>query len=153
MSDIILDKVLKFATQKHAGQKRKFSGLDYITHPIAVSRAIDSCYMHEVFDDQMILMLKIIALLHDVVEDTNTSLKEIEDFLRSVGAENVESILLSIDVLTKKDGQGLWDYLTKIKEVFYALIVKVADLEHNMSDLREGDKLDKYRLSLYYLQN
>lgn len=50
---------LKLATEAHEGQVRKHSGLPYITHPMAVA---------DKFEDEH---LKILAVLHDVVEDTS----------------------------------------------------------------------------------
>lgn len=61
---------VRWATMKHSGQKRDFSNADYITHPIRVASEV---YFHGWPTDAVL-----IALFHDVVEDTNTSLDEIE---------------------------------------------------------------------------
>ncbi len=67
-----MDKVLRaieFATKAHAGQTRKYTGEPYVMHPIAVSiivaNVIDDTEMH------------CAAILHDTVEDTDTTIRDI----------------------------------------------------------------------------
>lgn len=65
-----IDQAKIFAWDKHEGQKRKYTGENYIVHPDAVARLV-----REVpHTDAMICA----AWLHDTVEDTNTTLEEIE---------------------------------------------------------------------------
>lgn len=59
----------EFADQAHHGQMRK-SGEPYILHPLAVAEIVVGMHM-----DKLSI---IAALLHDVVEDTTVSLKEID---------------------------------------------------------------------------
>ena len=63
----LLEKVYLFAREKHAGQKRKISKLPYFSHPIRVSQLLRE------FEVEVIAA----GLLHDVLEDTNTSVDEI----------------------------------------------------------------------------
>ena len=65
----LYNKVLDFATKAHEGQKRKYSDEDYITHPIAVATIVEE----HGGDIEMILA----ALLHDVIEDTKYSARDI----------------------------------------------------------------------------
>ena len=71
---------------------------------------------------------KIVALLHDIIEDTNISIKDLEDFGYS------ENIVKSITYLTKKKGEYYPDYIDRIINSLdiCALNVKLADLKHNM---------------------
>ncbi len=65
-------RALAFATAKHEGQTRKYTGEPYVTHCIAVANIVRTVPHTE----EMIAA----ALLHDTVEDTDTSLEEIERF-------------------------------------------------------------------------
>jgi (p)ppGpp synthase/HD superfamily hydrolase len=65
-----IDKALKFAIEKHSGQVRKYTGEPYVTHPVDVACMV-LCVGGDLADI-------IIALLHDVVEDCDCTLDEIE---------------------------------------------------------------------------
>ena len=62
--------VLQFAIKAHEGQVRKYTGEDYIVHPIAVAEMVKR---HGGSEDQQCA-----ALLHDVVEDTASTLADID---------------------------------------------------------------------------
>ena len=62
----------EFAREAHEGQERKGDGSPYINHPCEVARLLH----HAGRDDQELLAA---AFLHDVVEDTDTTLEEIEE--------------------------------------------------------------------------
>jgi (p)ppGpp synthase/HD superfamily hydrolase len=78
-----------FATAAHGaiGQKRRYSGEDYIVHPLAVAELVRSISHTEA--------MLAAALLHDVVEDTHIPLKEI---LREFGAEVNELVFWLTDM-------------------------------------------------------
>ena len=146
------DKILEFATQKHEGQFRKYgSNLPYISHPIAVAKiAIEdiSPNRHE--------MIKSIAYLHDTLEDTNATIEELIGIVNSATNEEpdiTDTIVTAVQLLTKPKNQFklIEDYLYPIKCNELARIVKLADLQHNMSDLKVQKKLDYYKLISYYL--
>ena len=69
MENWTLTDVLAFATEAHKGQKRKYTGEDYIVHPISVSDLIKKHGGSEIQQAG--------ALLHDVVEDTQYTLADI----------------------------------------------------------------------------
>ena len=69
MKQHILQQVFHFAIEAHKGQKRKYTGEDYIVHPMAVCRIVER---HGGSEDQQAA-----ALLHDVVEDTAYTLQDI----------------------------------------------------------------------------
>tara|TARA_B110001454_G_scaffold142635_1_gene132432 strand:+ start:207 stop:713 length:507 start_codon:yes stop_codon:yes gene_type:complete len=69
MRNFSLKDVLEFAAKAHAGQSRKYTGDDYIVHPIAVAELVKA---HGGSHPQQSA-----ALLHDVVEDTNYTLADI----------------------------------------------------------------------------
>lgn len=63
-------KAVQFATEAHAGQERKLSKEPYIIHPLEVSKTLEDAGFCE--------ELVIAALLHDTVEDTDTTIEQIE---------------------------------------------------------------------------
>lgn len=71
----LIGKALCFAAEKHEGQKRKITGTPYILHPMEVA-AIAGTLTN---DPEIIAG----ALLHDTVEDTDTTLEELEDLFGS----------------------------------------------------------------------
>ena len=134
------EQALEIATKYHEGQVRKFSGLPYITHPITVAESLR-------WNDD-----KIIALLHDVVEDTVATLSE----LGKLGANKYQ--LTCIDYMTHNPTETYCGYISNInradEEGFAsAKRVKVADIKHNMSDLAPGTFRDKYMMALYILEH
>ena len=114
----LLGKVLVLATNAHAGQFDR-GGKPYILHPLKVMHYLKT-------DDEE---LQCIALLHDVVEDTATSWKDLE----ALGC--TERVLNAVRALTKLPGQTYDEY----KEVVFAnedaMRVKLCDLRHN-TDIR-----------------
>lgn len=133
------EQALDIATKAHDGQVRKFSGLPYVTHPIAVA---DSLH----YEDD-----KIIALLHDVVEDTHLTLLN----LHNLGLDEYRSTCVWF--LTHLDTQTYTEYIKRVNtsgEEGYdsARRVKIADIKHNMSDLGDGCLKDEYELALHILE-
>lgn len=131
-----LERAIDFATKAHLGQKRA-SGDEYITHPISVADTLITWGM----DIDSILA----GILHDTVEDTGVTLKEIES---SFGYD----IAFLVDGVTKvsKARSGMRDlssYLPQTKDNLSKLliavsqdirviIIKLADLLHNLSTLQ-----------------
>jgi len=131
-------RAMKVATEAHRGQSR-WGGGDYITHPIAVSELVETT-------DE-----KVVALLHDVLEDTTyTNLFELH---KEFGPDVSQALVL----LTKVSFETYTVYLRNIKESPLARSVKIADLKHNLSDLenypRKKHLKEKYEASLLYLDN
>lgn len=77
------EKALQFATEKHSGQKRR-GGEDYVQHCIRVSLTVSWLTSKE--------EVIIAALLHDTLEDTNTSYDELEAQFGSEVARLVRSL-------------------------------------------------------------
>ena len=108
---------LKIATEAHKGQVDK-SGVDYIEHPKKVASMCQN-------EDEVI-----VALLHDVVEDTEVSL----DDLRDCGFS--EEIIDAVDCMTKRKNEEYDIYLQRVKSNKLARIVKQYDMTHNSDDSR-----------------
>ncbi len=129
-----------FAKQKHAGQLRK-DGKPYITHPETVAAAFD--YSAE----------KVVAVLHDVLEDTDATEAEIRDL--GCTDEMIEALRL----LTHKEGVPYMDYVKAAATNPIARAVKLADLHHNLStmdairDLSQSSALEKrYQEAIAYIE-
>lgn len=114
----LLGKVLVLATNAHAGQFDK-GGQPYIMHPLAVMNILQTN------DEQ----LQCIALLHDVLEDTNVTV----DDLYAIGCTN--RIIDAVLMLTKAENQSYEEYQACVFSNEDAMRVKMADLQHN-SDIR-----------------
>lgn len=151
----IREKALEFATNAHAGQKRK-DGKDYITHPIAVAEIALHTFWQRFADDysdiealELADKIYIVGVLHDVAEDTSVTLDDIsKEFSDS-------QISQAISMLTRREGQTYYDFIQNIvlHGDLISLIVKISDIQHNMSDLKEGSLKDKYRFALKILQD
>ena len=129
------EKALAIATSMHKGQKRKKTDEDYITHPIAVAD-------HFLTED-----FKVVAILHDTIEDTNLTLEMLKDF----GLEG--KLIYNIYLLTKKDNQSYLNYLLQIKINPMAKMIKIEDLKHNLINPLTKCQEDKYKMALYILEN
>lgn len=123
---------LELATRAHYGQVDKL-GEPYILHPIRVMLN---------FTDEK---LRIIALLHDTIEDTDLELSDLDD------AGFSDSVILAIESLTKLPDENYIDYLVRVKNNHLAKEVKLADIKDNIIrldvlykvDRQEARKLDR----------
>lgn len=113
-----LDDAIFLAAKYHRGQFDK-GGHPYILHPLKVMHYTRS-------DDPEIQM---IAVMHDLVEDTEVTL----EYLEFMGFS--QRVLDGVDALTKRDGESYADYCERIVVNMDAVIVKMADLRHN-TDIR-----------------
>lgn len=127
-----LELALQIAVKAHAGQKDK-SGEPYIFHPI---RVMERCSNPKA---------KIVALLHDTVEDTDVTFDE----LKTAGFP--EDILATLRLVTHEKGVSYDDYIEALMHDPIAVEVKIADLEDN-SDIRRLKEIkdrDVERLQKY----
>jgi (p)ppGpp synthase/HD superfamily hydrolase len=158
----IINAAIEFATEAHKGRKRK-DEKDYITHPLAVARIARK--ITEGYSDETVFITQIAALFHDIAEDVEIY-KNKEEFLLisfdkiireklfcSLSFSHFEFLLRVLTWLNKNNSSNYLEYILKIKNSNFAKYVKLADLQHNMSDLEEGSLKDKYRLAEYILKN
>lgn len=133
-------KALKLCFDAHKDQVDK-SGLPYVFHPFHLAE--------QMTDEDT----TIVALLHDVVEDTPYTLAD----LAAMGFE--ERIVDALRLLTHLDETPYMEYVAQIKPNPVARAVKLADLRHN-SDLTRLDAVDqkalerveKYRKAIAFLE-
>lgn len=119
-------KALKLCFEAHKDQVDK-SGMPYVFHPF---------HLAEQMEDEK---STIVALLHDIVEDTNYTF----DDLKKVGFDN--EIIDALMLLTHDDVIPYMTYVAAIKKNPIARAVKLADLQHN-SDLSRLDSVDEKAL-------
>lgn len=120
----LVNKVLNFAYEAHHGQKDK-SDVPYIFHPYHLAEQMDN-------EKEVVT-----ALLHDVMEDTDFTVEDIEKL--GVGEEVIAALLL----LTHDKNVPYLEYVDKLKYNDLARKIKLADLIHN-SDVSRCDKDDEY---------
>ena len=118
---------LKLCFEAHKEQYDK-SGLPYVFHPFHLAEQMDT------------EETTIVALLHDLVEDTDYTIEDLVD----MGFD--KSITDAIALMTHADNVAYMDYVRAIKDNPIAKAVKLADLKHN-SDLTRLDTIDEKALS------
>lgn len=139
--DHLLELAIEVATQAHKGQLDK-GGNPYILHPQAVAATLDSTEN------------KIVAYLHDVVEDTEITIEDLKEMGFSYRIVN------SIRILTKSKDISYEDYLKSVKKDSNAWHVKMADIKHNMDISRIPEptakdfaRIEKYKKALAFLES
>ena len=130
-----IKKAIAIATKAHEGQLRK-TGEPYIIHPLAVMKLLQEWNMDE---DSIIA-----GILHDTVEDTNLTLKEIEDEFGKDVAFLVNGVtklgkarsgMKNLDEYLPETGNNLLKLLIATGQDVRVLIIKLADRLHNLRTL------------------
>lgn len=112
----LTNKALRLAYVAHQGQTDN-SGQPYIFHPF---------HLAEQMTDEVSTC---VALLHDVTEDTDLTLEDLEQ-------EFPKEVTDALRLLTHKAGTDYFDYVRAIKQNPVALKVKLANLAHNSDETR-----------------
>lgn len=131
----LFEQALAIAIEAHRGQVDK-DGKEYIRHVLRVMATVEE-------GDQ-----QIVALLHDVVEDTKLTL----DDLRERGFPR--HIVEAVDAMTRRDGEDYFDFVVRAATNPLAYPVKVADLRDNLrksADAGSAQRGEKYRKALKML--
>ncbi len=116
-------KALKICFDAHKNQVDK-SGMPYVFHPF---------HLAEQMEDEI---TTIVALLHDLVEDTDYTFND----LKQMGFSS--EVIDALTLMTHDKSVPYMEYVNKIKENPIATAVKLADLKHN-SDLSRLDTVDE----------
>jgi (p)ppGpp synthase/HD superfamily hydrolase len=134
-----LEEAISIAAKVHAGQKDK-AGDPYILHPLRM--------MMRMSDETT----RIVAVLHDVVEDSSEEDKWDAQRLRSAGF--TEEVIEALDCVTDRKDQGetYEEFVERAASNPVSRQVKIADLEDNMNMLRLGAVGEKQleRLARYH---
>ncbi len=112
-----LQRAIAIAVEAHEGQKDK-GGSPYILHPLRVMFAVEGD------------VAKMVAVLHDVIEDTDMTFGRLADEGFSVEVRN------AISRLTRHPTEGYDEFIDRVLTDRTACIVKLADLEDNMNVTR-----------------
>jgi (p)ppGpp synthase/HD superfamily hydrolase len=127
-----LDDALAIAVEAHRGQFDK-AGQPYILHPLRVMMRFATPSE------------RIVAVLHDVVEDSPTSVAD----LRAAGFD--EDVVRAVDHLTRREDETYEAFIERAATNSIAKRVKLADLEDNMTvtrlqtlDDRAMERLGRY---------
>ena len=125
-------KAMEIMFKQHKDQLDK-SNTPYVFHPWHVAENQE--------DEQR----TIVALLHDVVEDTDMTLEDIKN--EGFDEETIEALKL----LTHKDGEDYYEYVRRLSDNPIAVDVKLADLRHNsdLSRLNKVTEIDLQRVKKY----
>lgn len=111
---------IDIAVSAHAGQKDK-AGRDYISHPVRVMASFSTP------------LAKMVAVLHDVIEDTPIQLED----LSALGCP--EQVLVALAAITHPPGEPNVDYWARVKANPLARQVKLADIADNSREDRLVD--------------
>lgn len=133
----------RIARAAHRGQTDKAGG-PYIAHPAHVAA--------QVVAEGAGQAAQCVAWLHDVVEDTATTL----DDLRAAGLS--DEVVAAVDAMTRRPDEDYFAYIGRVRANPLATVVKLADLAHNM-DLsrlpgikpRDLERQEKYRRAVELL--
>lgn len=142
----IIDKALEFATKAHEGQTRWDKKTPYITHPIAVAEIAKNFYYDYFLSELYFDTVVAVSLLHDVIEDCGVTKEQLT-------LEFNEDIAKSVDRLSKKEDDDYLSFIIRAKNSNITKVVKIADIYHNLLDLKKGSMRDKYLLAKYILEN
>ena len=137
-----IERAIQIAVAAHAGIKDK-GGKPYILHPIKVMMRV------ETEEEQMV------AILHDVVEDTNWTF----DALRDEGFS--ETVIEALETVTKhSEDENYEDFIKRSLRNDIGRKVKIADLRENLDVTRIGElskkdikRINKYKKALQTLKS
>ncbi len=142
----LIERAFAVADAAHKGQKR-MSGEPYIQHPL--NTAMILVEMHA--PDSVVAA----ALLHDVPEDTNVTLDEIEEKF----GKDIASMINGISKVGKIKYRGVERYIENLRKMFVAMandirviIIKFADRLHNLQTLDSLPQKKAYRIALESLE-
>ncbi|MDE7405755.1 MAG: metallophosphoesterase family protein [Clostridiales bacterium] len=135
-----VDRAMFLAGKYHMGQTDR-AGKPYVRHPMAVAEKQTS--------DEA----RCVALLHDILEDTDIDVKLLEQNFS-------QEVVTAVKLMTHAKDVDYFDYVRALKDNPLARAVKLADLEHN-SDLsrlktvtdRDLQRLEKYKKAKEILLN
>ena len=130
-----IERTISLAAQAHEGSLDKI-GEPYILHPIRVMLSLNT------------EKERIVAILHDVLEDTGVSVTDI----RSHGYN--DEIIDALVAISRKKDESLKYFIIRISKNPLATHVKIADIRDNMSPIRiyKLDHATRERLERKYLE-
>ena len=132
-----LQRAIEIATEAHKNQVDK-CGMPYILHPLTLMMRLKEKGYGEDY--------LCVAVLHDVVEDTEVTLEDI------IKEKFNQDVCYGVSQMTHEDGVDYFDYIDEVAKSEIARVVKLEDLKHNTDISRPGIK-DLSRKSENKLKN
>lgn len=136
-----IERAIQIAAKAHEGQKDR-AGQPYLLHPLRIMMQMDT------------LEKMIIAALHDVVEDSQWTL----DDLQQEGFS--ETVVDAVDALSKREGEGYDAYIERVKLNPTAIPIKLGDLQDNADIMRlnrltenDWERLNRYHRAYIQLKS
>lgn len=144
-TDALVIKAFLFANERHSGQTRRGTNIPYVMHPLAVSYIVT-----EFKTSKHLSELIAAALLHDLLEDTDTTAEEISEHFTPLVASLVVELTSDRKAILQI---GKFCYLKEKLLVLsdYALYIKLADRLHNISDNPTNKTLSDTSLLITHL--
>lgn len=143
----VLKRAYIFSSEAHCSQKR-IEGSPYIEHPLAVASILA--------DMKMDIGTIATGLLHDTVEDTETTVKDIRDLFGKEVAFLVEGLtkLSKMEFMTREEAQAenFRKMLLAMSEDLRIILIKFADRLHNMRTLQHLPASKQHRIALETLE-
>ena len=139
----LITKAFNFAKAAHKGIKRR-SGEPYIMHPLAVARIV----VREIGLGSTSICS---ALLHDVVEDTDYTVEDIENLFGPKIAQIVDGLTkISGGVFAEKASEQAENFrklLITMSEDIRVILIKIADRLHNMRTLGSMPPAKQFKIA------
>jgi len=139
----LITKAFNFAKAAHKGIKRR-SGEPYIMHPLAVARIV----VREIGLGSTSICS---ALLHDVVEDTDYTVEDIENLFGPKIAQIVDGLTkISGGVFAEKASEQAENFrklLITMSEDIRVILIKISDRLHNMRTLGSMPSAKQYKIA------
>lgn len=142
----LIAEAFEFAQNAHAGQKRE-SGEDYIVHPLNTALTLSGM--------QVDVKTVAAALLHDVVDDTQITIEEIE---KKFGKE-IAFLVAGVSKLGKIKYRGVERHAENLRKMLLAMardfrvvLIKLADRYHNLNTLDALPPAKQRRIALESLE-
>lgn len=138
----LLDKAYQLSLKNHEGQLRS-SGEPYIIHPIAVCQILA--------DMRMDLDTIVTGVLHDIVEDTDTTLEDVKKGFGDTIAQLVDGVTklsrISFKTNHEKQAENFRKMVLAMAKDLRVIIVKLADRTHNMRTLQHLAPVKQQRIA------
>ncbi len=144
-----MEKALEYASRAHEDQLR-LSGEPFITHPIHVSRML----FEMGFDADVIIA----GLLHDTVEDTGITLKNLRSEFGAEVADLVDGVTkisrIKSENIKQRQAENIRKMLLSMVNDIRIILIKLADKLHNMRtleylDREKADRIARETLDIY----
>lgn len=136
MSEYDILRAWDYVTQQHGEQTYGTTGKPYLYHLVKVTERV----RHRTSDETIIIA----AILHDVVEDTECDLGDVQD---RFGFD----VARLVNLLTHHPGTTYSEYLYRVSLWHEATLIKVCDIRENLSNSPRRDQVMKYESALEYL--